>query len=83
MLAEVPVIASDVGSVSEAVIDGETGLLVAPDDVDALASAIARLLRDGDRAALGREGRKRVLDRFSVERMAREFEAVYSEVSRA
>jgi glycosyltransferase involved in cell wall biosynthesis len=83
MLAEVPVVASDVGSVSEAVIDGETGLLVAPDDVDALASAIARLLRDGDRAALGREGRKRVLDRFSVERMARQFEAVYSEVSRA
>jgi len=83
MLAELPVVASDVGSVAEAVVDGETGILVAPDDVDALAAGIARVLHDGDRAALGRAGRRRVLERFSVEQMAREFEAVYAQASPA
>ena len=39
MLAEVPVIASDVGSVAEAVEHGNTGILVPPGDVDALAAA--------------------------------------------
>jgi glycosyltransferase involved in cell wall biosynthesis len=48
----VPVVASRVGGVPEAVIDGRTGLLVPPRDVDALAEACVRLIDD---AALRRE----------------------------
>jgi glycosyltransferase involved in cell wall biosynthesis len=44
MLSSTPVVATDVGSVREAVIDGETGLLVPPGDPAALAAAIGRVL---------------------------------------
>jgi glycosyltransferase involved in cell wall biosynthesis len=47
-------------------IDGETGLLVAPDDPGALAGAIERLLDDAAlRRTLGEAGRQRVLGRFT------------------
>ena len=57
LLAGTAVVASDVGSVAEAIRDGETGLLVPPDDHVALAGALRRLLADADtRAAAGRTG---------------------------
>jgi len=46
MLAARPVVATRVGSVAEAVLDGETGLLVTKDDVDGLAAALRRLRDD-------------------------------------
>lgn len=53
-----PVIAHDIGGVSEAVVDGETGLLVAPGDTTALTAAFARLLNDPAlRRRLGEAGR--------------------------
>lgn len=52
-----PVVSTDVGDLSEAVRDGETGLLVPPGDVSALAGALERLLLDPDLAArLGARG---------------------------
>lgn len=45
-----PIVTSDIGGLREMVVDGETGLLVAPNDPDALAAALERLL--GDRALL-------------------------------
>jgi glycosyltransferase involved in cell wall biosynthesis len=55
MSAGVPVVTTPVGGIPELVRDGETGLLVAPDDVTALAAAIARVLADpGGLAAAGR-----------------------------
>jgi glycosyltransferase involved in cell wall biosynthesis len=80
MLAELPVVATDVGSVTEAVTDEETGLVVAPEDPAALASAIRTLLEEPKtRRAFGAKGRTRALA-FSPQRMAREFEALYREV---
>lgn len=56
-----PVIAHAIGGVPEAVIDGETGLLVAPDDAAALTGAFARLIDDSAlRQRLGAAGRVRV-----------------------
>ncbi len=78
MAAGLPVVAFDVGGNSEAVVDGETGLLVPPDDHGKLADAIASLLRDPDRArAMGEAGRRRAIERFPVTGMIREIEAMY------
>jgi glycosyltransferase involved in cell wall biosynthesis len=82
MLAERAVVASNVGSVSEAVIDGETGLLVPPNDPGALAEAVRRLRDDPDlRSKMGRRGRAKALEEFSLSRMARAYEALYAEVA--
>jgi glycosyltransferase involved in cell wall biosynthesis len=78
MLAKRAVIASDVGSVGEAVVDGVTGLLVPPEDPDALAAAIARLIDDSKlRSRMGIRGRERALAHFSSQTMARSYEALY------
>jgi len=78
MLAERPAVASAVSSVPEIVVDGETGLLVPPNDPTALAAAIARLLSDRVLAErLGSAGLARARSEFSVERMARRTLAVY------
>jgi glycosyltransferase involved in cell wall biosynthesis len=72
------VIGCPVGGVPEIVTDGETGLLVKPDDEAALAEAILALADDRDRcAALGRAGRERFLSHFTAERMARETAEFY------
>ena len=69
MAAGLPVVASDVGGVGEAVVDGETGFLVPPGDPDALAEALARLVADPLlRQLLGEAGRDRALRLFDVTR---------------
>ena len=75
MLAGKPVVATRVSSIPEIVVDGETGLLVPPDDPDALAAAILRVLRDPGR--LGEAGLARARSEFSVERMSSRTLAVY------
>jgi glycosyltransferase involved in cell wall biosynthesis len=65
-----PVVATRAGSIPETIVDGETGLLVPPQDDEALAAAIVRLLRDDDlRARLAEAGRALVEAEFSVERV--------------
>ena len=83
MLAGLPVVASDVGSVAEAVLDGQTGSLVRRDDPISLAGAVRDLLEDPERAReLGRKGRELALERFTSAAMARAFEELYDEVTR-
>jgi glycosyltransferase involved in cell wall biosynthesis len=83
MAAGVPVVASAVGGLPEAVDDGRTGLLVPPEDPRALGAAIAELAADGERARrMGVAGRARVLAEFSMERMADAYEALYTEIAR-
>lgn len=56
-----PVVAGRSGGVVDAVLDGETGLLVEPNDPDAVADAICTILQDADLARrLGENGRRRV-----------------------
>jgi glycosyltransferase involved in cell wall biosynthesis len=75
----VPVEATPVGGIRETVVDGETGLLVPTQDAPALAAAILRLLGDRDLAErLATEARRRVRERFSLERMVRETLALYA-----
>jgi glycosyltransferase involved in cell wall biosynthesis len=76
-----PLVATVGGGVPEIVIDGETGFLVPPGDDAAMARALGTLLRSAElRATMGERGRRRVHGHFSVERFAREIEAVYAEV---
>ncbi len=63
-----PVVASNVGGLSEAIVDGESGLLVPPGDPAALRAALERLLADPELCArLGAAGRERVIERYSRE----------------
>jgi len=81
LAAGIPVVATDVGGNREIVFDGETGLLVSPENPDALAAAIGRLLDDrGLAARLAANGARFVRDRLTVERMVEETERVYREV---
>ena len=83
MLAGLPVIATDVGAVRDAVVHGETGFVVPPEDPRAISSAIGELLSDPEcMRKFGAAGRARALERFSVERMATEFEMLYVNLAR-
>lgn len=73
-----PVVATAVGGTPEIVVDGETGLLVPPDDVDALAAALARLLADPELARrIGAAGRARVERDFSLAGMTKRVLQLY------
>jgi glycosyltransferase involved in cell wall biosynthesis len=79
--AGIAVIACDAGGMPEAVIDQKTGLLVPPDDVDALMAAMESLLSDPERAqAYGAKGRERMLASFSIAAMAQGNANVYREL---
>jgi glycosyltransferase involved in cell wall biosynthesis len=81
MAASLPVVATDVGGNREAVLEGETGLIVPPGDVDRLAAATLAVLEQPDRgAAWGAAGRRRVVERFQRSRMLPEYEALYDEL---
>ncbi|WP_281016254.1 MULTISPECIES: glycosyltransferase family 4 protein [unclassified Minwuia] len=64
-----PVVATAVSAIPELVRDGETGLLVPPDDPQALAAALSRMLRDpAARKAMGQAGEARVRSAFDLDR---------------
>jgi len=76
-----PVIASRVGGLPEVVLDGQTGLLVPPGDINALAAAMARLLSEPElRAQMGRAGRQFVLEHYRWADNASLMEKLYTEV---
>lgn len=77
----VPVVASNVGSVRETVVDGVTGRLFAPGDEGAFVAATIGLLQDRDEASrLGAEGRRRVEARWSLEAMVRGYEELIERI---
>jgi glycosyltransferase involved in cell wall biosynthesis len=83
MAAGLPVVACDVGGNPEAVTDGETGRMVPSRDAAAFASAIAEFLADPEkRKAMGEAGRRRAIERFSLDRMVGEMESLYESLAR-
>ncbi len=82
MAAGMPVIGSRVAGIEEVVIDGETGLLVEPEDADGLASALKTLIEDRDKTfALGQAARKRVEDHYSWTMAAEEYLTLLSDAA--
>lgn len=71
---EKPVIGGRSGGVVDAIIEGETGLLVNPHDIDEIADAIIRLLRDSELARrIGENSRTRVEKELSWEKVGNQF----------
>lgn len=79
----IPSVAGDSGGVSSAVRDGETGILVPPTDSDAVAKALATLLRDEAlRRRMGSAGRAAVEQHYNWERVGRDTRELAREVTR-
>jgi glycosyltransferase involved in cell wall biosynthesis len=81
MLYGLPCVGPRVWAVPEIIVDGQTGILVTPEDPDALADALARLLEAPTLAwRMGQEGRRRAIEAFSwvgvTDRMIRNMEAM-------
>lgn len=78
MAAGLPIVATNVGGNSEAVVNGITGWLVPPKNPDAMAEKIVDLLHDPQKArSWGKQGRKRVNKKFTIERMVQEHIKLY------
>jgi glycosyltransferase involved in cell wall biosynthesis len=76
-----PVVAPDVNEIGETVINGRTGLLVSPNDKNALAEAITTLQNNEKlQRKLGAQGRRLVKREYTLERMGRETLQVYQNV---
>ena len=83
MASECPLVATNASGVSDAVLDGETGLLVPIRDPAALAGAILRMARDPAFAReSARRGKERVLRQFTASKLAEETLEVYEHVLR-
>jgi glycosyltransferase involved in cell wall biosynthesis len=80
MSYEKPVIASNVGGITDIVVDGENGLLVPAANIRALALAIEKMAQSKKlRSTLGRAARKTVDEKFNWDRIVRELIALYQE----
>jgi glycosyltransferase involved in cell wall biosynthesis len=78
-----PVIATRVGGLPEAVLDGQTGILVPPANIVELASAMIEMLGNREKAVkMGQAGRERIRECFLPERVANDVEQVYEQVLR-
>ena len=78
-----PVVVTDIPSSRDVIIPGETGLMVPPRAAAEMAAAIETLLEDeATRLRLGANGRRTVLERFSLQKMVRAYEQLYSECAR-
>lgn len=77
-LCQLPVVAPRVGGIPAVVDDGQTGLLVASEDPQAMANALALLQRHPQRRRqMGLAGKRRVMQRFTIERNVEQFDQLY------
>ena len=83
MAVGLPVLATDVGGVPEVVTDGVTGSLVQPNNLHLLQEGICELIqRPKILLDMGRAGRTRVEELFSISAMVNEYEALFERVAR-
>lgn len=76
-----PVVSTNVGGIPEVVLDGVTGILVQPGNSEDLARAIMKLLNDCElRESLGREGRRRVEEHFTLQSHLQRIQEIYGEI---
>ena len=78
MASSLPIVATQAGGIPELVIDGETGILVSPDDADQLAVGLCKVLESSQlREKMGCAGRQRIEKTFTLERKLNETEKLY------
>ena len=78
-----PVVATDCGGTKELVVDDETGYLVSQGNAEELASRIIQLIDEVDLAAqFGEAGQKRIIRKFSLEKMTLKYAQLYREILR-
>lgn len=81
MRAGLPVVASDVGGVSEAVVDGQTGYLIPRGDAKYMAHCLEKLINNPElRVDMGKKARERFMQNFTIREMIEKTIAVYDEV---
>src|SRR5262249_18118876 len=81
MACEVPVITTRVGGLPEVVEEGRCGFLLEVGDVEGMASAAVRILRDGNlRKSMGSAGREIAVSRFANDRVIPQYEKLYEDV---
>ncbi|HMM54778.1 MAG TPA: glycosyltransferase family 4 protein [Candidatus Desulfobacillus sp.] len=81
MAVGLPIVATPVGGIPEAVVDGTEGFLVPPGNIEKLTDRISRLLEDAAlRQAMGHAARQRAEAMFSVEHILPKFEAIYAKL---
>lgn len=80
---ELPAVATSVGGNPEVIVRGKTGLLVDPCDAQELSKGMMMLMKmpENKRAEMGSEARKYVLEKYSLEKVADDWEAIYSRVA--
>jgi glycosyltransferase involved in cell wall biosynthesis len=81
MASGLPVVATRIAGNEELVLDGETGLLVPPENVDALRAALRLILVDASmRETMGRASRRYVADNYSWQRVAEQYAQILDKV---
>lgn len=81
MLSRLPIIASNIGGIVDAVDDGYNGYLVTPGDISDLVEKLRKLIYDKDeRERLGANGRSKAVKEFSLDSMLDKYELVFKEL---
>ena len=84
MAAGKPVIATKVGGTPEAIIDGVTGILVPPNDINQIGNAVSNLIENVElQNRLGSAGRKRATQHYSIEKYISRLDCLYRRLSEA
>ncbi|MCP4360827.1 MAG: glycosyltransferase family 4 protein [Chloroflexi bacterium] len=82
MAMDKPVVAFAHGALPEIVVQGKTGILTPPGDIPALAEAVLALLQDDkQRRMMGENGRIRIQNHFTIQRVAQEVKTIYENLS--
>jgi glycosyltransferase involved in cell wall biosynthesis len=77
----IPVVATNVGAISDAITDGKEGFIVTPGNIEQLALRLGDLLSDSDlRRRMGDAGATKVRARFTAQIVAQKMEALYTSV---